>query len=772
MKVLVSLLLAVCCLLAAPVVASAATFTVDSLGDQTDETPGADECKTSLSTCTLRAAIEEANFAAAEDTIKFSATFDGGIADTIAITTTPSLPAIKFPLLIDGDAGGVGGQCDTAAGIKGPCVGVEGAGASALVVEDAIGVQVEGLAMTGASGAGAAAINAIDSSEGLEARNNWFGVKLDGNAGANNKGIFLDPNSNNATIGGKAAADRNVFANSSFEGLDIEGASNSKVLGNYFGVNPDGVTAAPNAKNIEITDRTATFKAIGNEVGTKIEGAALASPACDGGCNVIAGGGLSTGIDLDGELVPSEEPPAAGPTTIRGNFVGLAADGTTLRANGTFDILVGGAKDAKIGGESTGEGNFIAGGVLGIALENGEGFKALGNVMGSATTGVDVTPPGTGVFLITTSNALPVQVSKNVLRMEGGVGIEARFGGTEIKENFIEGAEFGIKTTVAPGSAGSNLIEKNVIGESTANGIRIEDDGNLVFGNSVYKSGAAGIRLQAPAALLNADKNRIGGNTDERENNIRESAGDAIEIDNTGEEETSQNEVARNKGDSNAGLFIDLIGATTNGGIQPPAFGTSLQSSASGTGAQPGATIRVFRKKTTAAGEIESTLGEATADGSGAWKVTYGQIPTGTSVAATQTSTAGGTSELSIATAGPDPAIVVDPGKKGKDDDPKPGKEKRCKNMTGKCNPGEVLETTITKGPKARTHSTTVKFKFSSTTKGAKFECKLDRKKFKPCKSPKTYKKLKPGKHVFKVRAVKGKAVDTTPAKRKFKIVP
>jgi hypothetical protein len=77
----------------------------------------------------------------------------------------------------------------------------------------------------------------------------------------------------------------------------------------------------------------------------------------------------------------------------------------------------------------------------------------------------------------------------------------------------------------------------------------------------------------------------------------------------------------------------------------------------------------------------------------------------------------------------------------------------------------------ILKGPKGKVHKTTVKFKFSSNEKGAKFECRLDRKKFKPCKSPKTYKKLKPGKHVFKVRAVKGKDVDATPAKRKFKIV-
>jgi len=133
----------------------------------------------------------------------------------------------------------------------------------------------------------------------------------------------------------------------------------------------------------------------------------------------------------------------------------------------------------------------------------------------------------------------------------------------------------------------------------------------------------------------------------------------------------------------------------------------------------------------------------------------------------------GATSELSTAT------TVADPSNGGggsggtgsKDDKAKPSKGKG-KDDKGKGGSGSgAPETRITKGPKGKTHSTTAKFKFSSTTKGAKFECKLDKKKFKPCKSPKIYKGLKPGKHVFKVRAVKGKQVDPTPAKRKFKVV-
>jgi hypothetical protein len=392
----------------------------------------------------------------------------------------------------------------------------------------------------------------------------------------------------------------------------------------------------------------------------------------------------------------------------------------------------------------------------------------LGNFIGMGPVATVATSPAqTGIALLSLESTTPALIYSNLIKMEGGVGIEAKFGGTEMIFNSILGAEFGILTKVAPAAAGANLIENNEIEESTTNGIRIEDEDNLVFGNSIVKSGAAGIRLQAPVALLHADGNKIGGDTAARENNIRESGGDAIEIDNTGEFEPSQNEIARNKGDSNAGLFIDLIGATTNGGIQPPAFATAIQSSASGTGALPGAKIRVFRKKTAALGEVESFLGEGTADGSGAWKVNYlVQVPIGTSVAATQTSTAGGTSELSIAASAADPSNGG--GGSGKDDKAKDDTGKAKGKDKGGSGKDGALQTTITK---AKVTGTTVKFKFTASEKGAKFECKLDRKKFKLCKSPKTYKKLKPGKHVLKVRAVKGKSVDPTPAKRKFKIL-
>jgi hypothetical protein len=56
-------------------------------------------------------------------------------------------------------------------------------------------------------------------------------------------------------------------------------------------------------------------------------------------------------------------------------------------------------------------------------------------------------------------------------------------------------------------------------------------------------------------------------------------------------------------------------------------------------------------------------------------------------------------------------------------------------------------------------------------TNAGGFACKLDKKKYKPCASPKTYKKLTRGRHVFRVKARdKAGNVDRTPFVKRFKI--
>ena len=138
----------------------------------------------------------------------------------------------------------------------------------------------------------------VNSSQSFVARNNWLGLKLDGtNGSGSNTGIWLDPESDKAIIGGTAAGQGNVFVNNAAEGLDIEGASETEAaMGNYFGVKADGVTKAANGKDIEITDTAALSPATDNEVGDTVSGAAA---PCDGPCNVISGA-TTSGVDLFG----------------------------------------------------------------------------------------------------------------------------------------------------------------------------------------------------------------------------------------------------------------------------------------------------------------------------------------------------------------------------------------------------------------------------------------------------------------------------------------
>ncbi len=79
--------------------------------------------------------------------------------------------------------------------------------------------------------------------------------------------------------------------------------------------------------------------------------------------------------------------------------------------------------------------------------------------------------------------------------------------------------------------------------------------------------------------------------------------------------------------------------------------------------------------------------------------------------------------------------------------------------------------TTLKSGPKGTKTARTARFTFAASEAGSRFQCKLDRKAWASCKSPKTYKKLKAGKHTFQVRSIdKAGNVDATPAKRTWRI--
>ena len=268
------------------------------------------------------------------------------------------LPPIENPVGINA------GLCPTQAGQSGPCAGIEASALSyGLSVENTNTVAIAGLAITGAT----TGIRVVNSSKSFVARNNWLGEKLDGtNGSGSNTGIWLDPESDNATIGSTTAGQGNVFVNNAAEGLDIEGASNADVLGNYFGVKADGATVAANGKNIEITDANG-FEATDNEVGTKVEGAPSRARLRRRLQRDLPAAASRPASTWSGRRSPARNRPPGRPR-FGATTSGLVPMARPSVANGTFDILVGGAEDATVGGESPGEANYIAGGGYGIYL--------------------------------------------------------------------------------------------------------------------------------------------------------------------------------------------------------------------------------------------------------------------------------------------------------------------------------------------------------------------------------------------------------------------
>jgi CSLREA domain-containing protein len=353
------------------------------------------------------------------------------------------------------------------------------------------------------------------------------------------------------------------------------------------------------------------------------------------------------------------------------------------------------------------------------------------------------------------------------------VGTGAGNPGIDILDNTLDLTSTTTPTTgigaIGTSSAAGNLIEGNKI--TAAYGynfsISLRSGLNRVLGNVIEGSGCceAGITID-----LGTNGNQIGGDTEASENVIEGFYG-AITMDGT----SGHNDVRRNRG-ANGSNFI--VGSAT----APPTVAAGFPSAATGTG-EPGATVRVFLSENE--GEIDGFLGEATVDGSGNWKVAYATVPVGTSIAATQT-LAGATSGLTqpLATViGPEEEKAEREAaeKEAKERQEREAQEQREREAdekgsgggsTGTGSPSPAPAPTspappatapvspkarITAGPKRSGTATTARFRFrAEPSAGAKFECKLDSAKWARCATPRTYRKLKPGRHTFRVRAIAG----------------
>jgi CSLREA domain-containing protein len=344
--------------------------------------------------------------------------------------------------------------------------------------------------------------------------------------------------------------------------------------------------------------------------------------------------------------------------------------------------------------------------------------------------------------------------------------------GALIAESAITGGAVGVQTSGANGGIGAR-IESSSIRGNVFDGVRLANGDNTIVGSEINNQTGSGILVEGSVS-----GNVIGGELASEENFIASAGTDAIKIKT---DEASQNEVGRNRGAvSGSFLKLELFGAGTagpNGGIQPPPIAAAFESSARGTGAAAGARVRVFSTTSEAGRQITAFLGSASADASGNWRAIFSTtVSADTTITATQTNTLGGTSELAAVA-----SVAVDPPCPSADAvgcTPPPTPLSGCPAVPSACPPAASPtppdktkpKVTIKKAPKAKSTATTAKFVFSSNEKST-FKCKLDKKAWAKCKSPKTYRKLKLGKHVFKVKATDATGNVSAVLTRKFRVV-
>ncbi|WP_165226810.1 right-handed parallel beta-helix repeat-containing protein [Aquisphaera insulae] len=362
----------------------------------------------------LRTAITDA-LAASNPVI----TFNIPGAGPHVITLSTPLPALTKPIIIDATS-----QPDYAGTPTVILIGSSLAGSSDGIVlgTGSGGSEVKGLAL---GGFGGAAIRVQTSNNRIAA--NFIGVDTTGKAAGpgNGTGVLIDAGSGN-TVGGSAAADRNVIGLNT-TGLSLASGGNV-VLGNFIGVAD-----------------AATHDSVANSTGVSIS--AAGNTVGGSAANILGFNGTSV-------LVAA----AVTSAVVSNNFIGTDASGHNLGAGGLFGVRVQG-NNGVISGNTI---DFLGSGAA-IALEGGSN-AVTGNRLG--TRGVAGSPP-------TFSNAIDVAVTGSGNTVGGATAAAANVIGFAS----VAGVQIG-------GGAANTVVQGNFIGTDASGGILTNNIGVQVQSGS------------------------------------------------------------------------------------------------------------------------------------------------------------------------------------------------------------------------------------------------------------------------------------------------
>ncbi|MFC1511417.1 right-handed parallel beta-helix repeat-containing protein, partial [Candidatus Margulisiibacteriota bacterium] len=411
----------------------------------------------------------------------------------------------------------------------------------------------------------------------------FIGLKPDGaTLMTNNTGIYIGSGSDNI-IGGADSALANVIAGNTEYGIEISGSgtSSNKVRGNRIG-----------------TDKAGTAAGLGNTLaGVAIMGSPsnVIGGAVAGYGNTISGNG-DYGVYIIGGGTDNNE--------IRGNYIGVAADGETILANGTVQseggiFITGGAKYNVVGGTTDIERNIISGNNGTGVIISGYGVNenvVIGNYIGTDSTG-NIAVPNTldglklsesaqGNFVGGANAGEGNVISGNSsagIRMHDESGHATRVNDNQIKGNLIGTKENGIEALgnnvgiyllndVKDNQIGGTAAgEGNVIAGNHGTGIEVslpaDATGNVIAGNYIGTdlTGAVALGNNGHGVAVSA----LGPLTIGTENSIANNTQDGINIDATEKITVTGNNIW-----NNTGLGINLVN-NANGGIAVPTIDTA-----------------------------------------------------------------------------------------------------------------------------------------------------------------------------------------------------
>ncbi len=288
-----------------------ATFTVNSTSD-----PGGNGCNSTE--CTLREAITAANRTSSADVINFNIV--GGTAPVKTISPTSELPTITEAVTIDGY---------TQPGAS-PNTLAKGTDANLLIVLDGsnTGSSADGLHISGSNVvvrgmvinhffSGIKIFSSDVSTDNNRIEGNFIGTDPTGTQAASTGfGVDVLEGENN-TVGGTSPEARNLISGNGADGVFIDNASGTKVLGNILGTSKDGITPLGNVNegvdmiNAERTIVGGTTPGAANTIAFNGDDGVLVTGVSSSGNRVLSNsifsnGGL--GIDLSDESDSGDGP--------------------------------------------------------------------------------------------------------------------------------------------------------------------------------------------------------------------------------------------------------------------------------------------------------------------------------------------------------------------------------------------------------------------------------------------------------------------------------